>query len=88
MEGVKTRISQKVEAVRAACSSREALIAAIETKESAQGKLQNRNPWTNEDLDISPKRDWTWGWWDYAAFWWSYGKPVLSLFSSKPRLTD
>lgn len=28
------------------------------------------------DLDISPREDWTWTWWDYAAFWWSYGFSV------------
>ncbi|KAK6077882.1 allantoin transport [Seiridium cupressi] len=66
-------IRGKLAAVEAAFSSRESFLAAIETKESAQGRLANRSPWTNEDLDISPKKDWTWGWWDYAAFWWSYG---------------
>lgn len=68
------RARQRAAAIRRAFSSKEAFLEAIETKESAQGREQNRNPWTNEDLDISPQRHWTWGWWDYAAFWWSYGK--------------
>ncbi|KAI0482709.1 permease for cytosine/purines, uracil, thiamine, allantoin-domain-containing protein [Xylariaceae sp. FL0804] len=66
-------IREKLDGVRAALGSKQALLAAIETRESAQGRLADRNPWTNEDLDISPRKDWTWGWWDYAAFWWSYG---------------
>lgn len=59
--------------VRAVFSSPSNFVAAVETKESARGRLECRNPWSNEDLDISPKKDWTWAWWDYAAFWWSYG---------------
>ncbi|KAH8668846.1 permease for cytosine/purines, uracil, thiamine, allantoin-domain-containing protein [Xylariales sp. PMI_506] len=66
-------LKEKLAAVQVACSSKDAFLAAIETKESAQGRLENRNPWTNEDLDVSPKEDWTWTWWDFAAFWWSYG---------------
>ncbi|KAI1343130.1 allantoin permease [Xylariaceae sp. FL0016] len=66
-------MNEKGSAIKAAFRGKEAFLSAMETKESAQGRLNNRNPWTNEDLDISPKKDWTWGWWDYAAFWWSYG---------------
>ncbi|KAF4123664.1 permease [Geosmithia morbida] len=67
------RIRAKKASIKQAFSSPKAFLSAIETKESAQGRLENRNPWMNEDLDISPMRNWTWGWWDYAAFWWSYG---------------
>lgn len=57
------RLRSRFAAVEVAFSSKKAFLAALETNESAQGRLQNRNPWTNEDLDISPKKDWTWGWW-------------------------
>lgn len=73
MEKIRQNIRAKLTAVGFAFSSKDAFLAAMETKESAQGRLEQRNPWTNEDLDISPQKDWTWGWWDYAAFWWSYG---------------
>jgi nucleobase:cation symporter-1, NCS1 family len=78
-------IQVKASAFKAGFANKNAFLAMVETKESAQGRLQNRNPWTNEDLDISPPRDWTWGWWDYAAFWWSYGTfpfPLMLLGSS------
>lgn len=74
LEKLQVRAEAKADAFRAAFTSKEAFLEAIETKESAKGRLQNRNPWTNEDLDISPRKDWTWTWWDYAAFWWSYGE--------------
>lgn len=63
----------KLSALKTAFSSKEALITFLETKESAQGQLEHRNPWSNADLDISPPEDWTWTWRSYAAFWWSYG---------------
>ncbi|KAF2083791.1 uracil permease [Saccharata proteae CBS 121410] len=66
-------MKRKAQTFKRAFRSWDAFLAATETAESANGKLQNRNPWSNEDLDISPKKDWTWAWWDYAAFWWSYG---------------
>lgn len=66
--------------VKEALSSKEAFLAAIETKESATGRLAHRNPWTNEDLDVSPREHWTWRWWDFAAFWWSYGMSGPNLY--------
>lgn len=52
---------------------------AIETDETAHGRTEDRTIWKNEDLDLTPPKGWTWGWYDYAAFWWSYGKaPRLS----------
>ena len=78
-------MDRRIKSFKAAFASKEAFLAAIETKESAEGRLENRNPWTNEDLDISPKSHWTWGWWDYAAFWWSYGRN-LSHTVDRPRL--
>ena len=63
----------RMEAVKAALSSREAFIKAIETKKDAAGDIVERNPWKNEDLDISPPKDRTWGWYDYASFWTTYG---------------
>jgi len=66
-------IVEKVAAVKYAFSSRETLFRALETKESANGRLEDRNPWSNKDLDLSPKQDWTWRWYNYAMFWWSYG---------------
>ncbi|RDW85553.1 hypothetical protein BP5796_03878 [Coleophoma crateriformis] len=66
-------LSRRVNAVRAAFESKDAFIKAIETSESAVGRLEERNPYRNEDLDISPPAHWTWAWYDYAAFWWAYG---------------
>jgi len=65
MIAVKEIVARRVSAVQKAFSSREAFIKAIETKESAEGRQDHRNPWKNEDLDISPPSHWTWAWYDY-----------------------
>lgn len=66
-------IREREAAIKHAFSSREAFLRTIETKESADGRLTERNALTNQDLDISPQKDWTWRWYNYATFWWSYG---------------
>ncbi|KAL1306806.1 hypothetical protein AAFC00_005463 [Neodothiora populina] len=70
---VQARFRARTAAIQHAFSSKDAFLSAMETKESATGQLAARNRWSNEDLDISPKKDWTWHWYDYAMFWWSYG---------------
>lgn len=66
-------LSQKLEAFTAAFKSKEAFISALETKRNATGREEERNRWKNEDLDLSPPADRTWGWYDFAAFWCTYG---------------
>jgi len=68
--------SERAKGMKGAFSSWDTFLKAIETKESRLGHLEHRNPWTNEDLDISPPADWTWTWRNYASFWWSYGFSV------------
>lgn len=41
--------------------------------DAGKEETTTRNNWTNEDLDVSPQSHQTWGWFDYAAFWWGYG---------------
>lgn len=60
---------KKLSAVKAACTSREAFIRAIETKADCDDNGAERNSWKNEDLAISPPKDRTWSWYSYAAFW-------------------
>lgn len=81
---MRENIQVRANAFKAGFANKDAFLAMVETKESAQNRLQNRNPWTNEDLDISPRKDWTWGWWDYAAFWWSYGEFFFPLMLLEP----
>ncbi|KAI9739697.1 MAG: hypothetical protein M1834_006416 [Cirrosporium novae-zelandiae] len=69
---------------RAATRSRKRFLEFLETKETAYGRTEERTIWKNEDLDLTPPKDWTWAWYDFAAFWWSYGFSigVWSLGSS------
>lgn len=62
--------------VRRAFESRQNFIRALETDETANGRNEERTIWKNEDLDLTPPSGWSWGWYDYAAFWWSYGFSV------------
>ncbi|KAI1619321.1 permease for cytosine/purines, uracil, thiamine, allantoin-domain-containing protein [Exophiala viscosa] len=73
MEKLKDSIRSRLAAVREACRSKDAFIKAIETKESSQGRAEQRNFWKNEDLDVTPPEQQTWRWFDYASFWLSYG---------------
>lgn len=61
---------------RAAFKSKQAFVKAIETRPDVvdvDDDRVGRNPWKNEDLAISPPKDRTWTWYDYASFWWTYG---------------
>ncbi|OAA61960.1 allantoin [Niveomyces insectorum RCEF 264] len=66
-------VAAKARAFRAAFRSRKAFVEAIETKRDAAGSEEERNPWKNEDLDVSPPSHRTWTALDYAGFWTSYG---------------
>ncbi|KAJ6155840.1 hypothetical protein N7470_006406 [Penicillium chermesinum] len=64
----------KFKRLKLAFSSRAQLVKFLETAPDASGNPDTaRNKWQNKDLDISPPKDRTWAWYDYAAFWWSYG---------------
>lgn len=63
-------------AAKRAFSSREAFIQALEVNETAHGRSEERSFRKNEDLDLTPPSQWSWGWYDFAAFWWSYGFSV------------
>lgn len=64
----------KFKRLKLALSSRAELVKFLETAPDASGNPDvARNKWQNKDLDISPPKDRTWAWYDYAAFWWSYG---------------
>ncbi|KAJ5986045.1 hypothetical protein N7451_010410 [Penicillium sp. IBT 35674x] len=53
---------------------RHAFVKYNGTKPDASGDPDIvRNKWMNEDLDLSSSAHQTWRWYDYAAFWWSYG---------------
>ena len=71
------KVEHKMLALRHAFSSKEAFVRAIETRPDASGHAHGaagpRNPWRNEDLDVSPEAHRTWAWYDYASFWWTYG---------------
>ncbi|KIV77675.1 hypothetical protein PV11_09459 [Exophiala sideris] len=72
--GLYAGFQTKVRNFQHAFTSKDAFVKYIETKADASGNPDAvRNKWTNEDLDTSPKQHHTWGWYDYAAFWWSYG---------------
>ena len=73
-EKVQQKCQTKMESIKASFQSWEAFQRAIETDETAHGRTEERTIWKNEDLDLTPPKGWTWGWYDYAAFWWSYGK--------------
>ncbi|KAK5125688.1 hypothetical protein LTR85_011962 [Meristemomyces frigidus] len=70
---IQEKATAGVAVTRHAFSSKEAFIKAIETKSSAKSSDAERNPWKNEDLDVSPREHQTWQWFDYASFWWTYG---------------
>ncbi|KAH8663160.1 permease for cytosine/purines, uracil, thiamine, allantoin-domain-containing protein [Tricladium varicosporioides] len=73
---VVTRFGNWCSEFRASLHSKQAFLRFLETTESRMSENEERNKWSNKDLDISPPEDWTWAWWDYAAFWWSYGFSV------------
>jgi NCS1 family nucleobase:cation symporter-1 len=66
-------ISRRLTTVKNALSSKEAFIKAIETRPDHDKSSEERNPWKNEDLAISPPEDRTWSWYSYASFWCVYG---------------
>jgi nucleobase:cation symporter-1, NCS1 family len=70
------RLSEKRVAAKRAFESRENFVKWLETDETAHGRTEERSIWKNEDLDLTLPKQWTWGWYDYAAFWWSYGFSV------------
>jgi hypothetical protein len=67
------RLQNKFQAAKRALKSRETFVRWLETDETAHGRTEERTIWKNEDLDLTPRKAWSWGWYDYAAFWWSYG---------------
>lgn len=69
-------LSQKQGAAKKAFESRDDFVRWLETDETAHGRTEERTIWKNEDLDLTPRSAWSWGWYDYAAFWWSYGFSV------------
>jgi NCS1 family nucleobase:cation symporter-1 len=73
---VSKKFHEKKAATKRALSSRDNLIRALEVNETAYGRTEERTFWKNEDLDLTPPSQWTWGWYDFAAFWWSYGFSV------------
>jgi NCS1 family nucleobase:cation symporter-1 len=70
------RLSQKHSAAKKAFESCDDFVRWLETDETAHGRTEGRTIWKNEDLDLTPRSAWSWGWYDYAAFWWSYGFSV------------
>ncbi|KEF52007.1 uncharacterized protein A1O9_11997 [Exophiala aquamarina CBS 119918] len=74
LSGFHERAQRDFQSFKHAFTSRKAFVKFIETKPTAGNNTEAiRNQWTNEDLDISPTNHHTWGWYDYAAFWFSYG---------------
>lgn len=72
--GSQEKVQHRFQDFKHAFTSREAFVKYIETKPDATNSTEGvRSQWTNEDLDISPPSHRTWGWYDYAAFWFSYG---------------
>ncbi len=59
MDKINNGVTHRIAAARGISYSREPLIKAIET-ESATKRLEHRNHWNNEDLDISPQEYLTW----------------------------
>ncbi|KAF2111189.1 permease for cytosine/purines, uracil, thiamine, allantoin-domain-containing protein [Lophiotrema nucula] len=70
------KLTEKKSSTTHALSSKENFIRALEVNETAHGRSEERSFWKNEDLDLTPPSQWTWGWYDFAAFWWSYGFSV------------
>ncbi|PVI04111.1 hypothetical protein DM02DRAFT_586615 [Periconia macrospinosa] len=73
---VREKLHDRRIATKQALSSGAAFINALEVDETANGRSEERSFWKNEDLDLTPPSQWTWGWYDFAAFWWSYGFSV------------
>lgn len=73
------KLQEKKAATQRAFSSRENFIHALETDTTAHGNTEERTIWKNEDLDLSPPKAWTWEYYDFAAFWWSYGTKTHPL---------
>lgn len=72
--GFTDKVRHDAREFRHAFSSWQAFVKYLETNPDASGNPDAaRNKWSNEDLDVSPPSHRTWGWYDYAAFWWSYG---------------
>lgn len=73
MAALRERSQSKYNSFLRAFESPQQFLKALETKETAYGHTQERTFFKNEDLDLTPRSQWTWAWYDYAAFWWSYG---------------
>lgn len=74
---IRSKLHAKQTAIKQALSSRTAFLEALQVSETAHGRApSSRSFWKNEDLDLTPRSQWTWGWYDFAAFWWSYGFSV------------
>ncbi|EXJ96161.1 hypothetical protein A1O1_01287 [Capronia coronata CBS 617.96] len=73
---LKERSHDKYKSALRAFESPQAFVKALETKETAYGHTEERTFFRNEDLDLTPPSQWTWAWYDFAAFWWSYGFSV------------
>lgn len=76
LTAVREKLKQKKAATRLVFSSRENLARALAVDKTAHGRTEDRTFCKNEDLDLTPRCQWTWGWYDFAAFWWSYGFSV------------
>lgn len=71
---IQRKICSDIQEFSHAFTSRQAFVKYIETKPDASGDPNTvRRKWINEDLDLSSSEHQTWRWYDYAAFWWSYG---------------
>jgi NCS1 family nucleobase:cation symporter-1 len=58
---------EKKVVTKRALSSRKSLVRALEVDETAHGRTEERSFWKNEDLDLTPRAQWTWGWYDFAG---------------------
>ncbi|KAF2637123.1 hypothetical protein P280DRAFT_521639 [Massarina eburnea CBS 473.64] len=79
-------IHDRIASVRAAFSSKQAFIEAIEIKADRDNGIEatERNPWKNDDLAISPSQDRTWCCYSYAAFWCTYD---IARYAKTPSAT-
>ena len=48
--------------LKLALRSKDDFLKFIETKESLISRGETRNQWSNGDLEISLREDWTWAW--------------------------
>jgi NCS1 family nucleobase:cation symporter-1 len=58
---------EKKVVTKRALSSRKSLVRALEVDETAHGRTEEHSFWKNEDLDLTPRAQWTWGWYDFAG---------------------